>query len=92
MLNSHFLSLGVKKTLKNKKSRGNRKRQLKRRRERLKKLPPRKEELFELIDGNFSHYAVAECKVHGGWLTEGLIRTHRCDKRKCSGFKVMEND
>lgn len=90
MLNSHFLSLGVKKTLKTNKGKGNRKRQLKRRRERLKNLPPRKDEVYELIDGNFTHYPVAECRCHGGWLTEGLIETHRCRQRQCSGFKVME--
>lgn len=68
---------------------GNRKRQKKKRRERLKNLPPKQDVKFQLIDGNWSYYPVAECKCHSGFLTQGLMDTHRCMERKCSGLKVM---
>ena len=68
---------------------GNRKAQRKRRRERLKNLPPKQNEKFELIDGNYSYYPVAYCKCHGAYLTQGLIDTHRCSKRKCNGFEEV---
>jgi hypothetical protein len=79
----------VKIALKIKKGKGNRKAQLKRKRERRKHLPPRQEELYELIDGNKSHYPVAYCASHSGYLTQGLVDTHRCDKRQCQGFKQV---
>jgi hypothetical protein len=81
----------VKKTLKNKK--GNIKAQRKRRRERRKNLPPKQKEACELIDGNWSHYPVAECLYHKGFLTNGLVDTHRCEKRHCKWFKkVIEHE
>lgn len=80
-------------TLKNrKKGNGNIKAQRKRRRERRKNLPPRRKVPYELIDGNFSYYPVAYCKCHDGYLTQGLIDTHRCEKRQCSGFERMMID
>ena len=72
-------------TLKNK-GRGNRKAQRERRRERLKHLPKKRTEKVQLIDGNWTFYPVAYCKVHGGFLTQGLIETHRCGHRQCRGF------
>jgi len=72
-------------TLKNK-GRGNRKAQRERRRERLKHLPKKRMEKVQLIDGNWTFYPVTYCKVHGGFLTQGLIETHRCDHRQCRGF------
>lgn len=76
-------------TLKNKKGKGNRKAQQQRRRERLKYLPKRQDEKHELIDGNWSHYPVAYCACHSAFLTQGLIDTHRCVQRHCSGFKEV---
>ena len=73
-------------TLKNR-HKGNRKAQQRRRRERLKNLPPKQGMKHELIDGNYSFYPVAYCKCHSAFLTQGLIDTHRCEKRRCSGFR-----
>ena len=56
----------------------------------MKNLPPKQSQKYELIDGNLSFYPVAECKCHGGFLTQGLMDTHRCVQRKCTGLKVMD--
>lgn len=78
-------------TLKNK-GKGNRKAQQKRRRERLKQRPVKASNKVRLIDGNWSFYPAAFCAYHDGYLTQGLIDTHRCNKRNCKGFrKVMNN-
>ena len=63
-----------------------------RRKKRLKELPKKQDVQVELIDGNFSFYPAAYCKHHGGYLTLGLIETHRCRYRKCNGFKVIKDD
>lgn len=76
-------------TLKNK---GNRKAQQKRRRERLKHLPPKQPAKVQLIDGNWTFYPDAFCKAHGAYLTQGLIDTHRCVKRQCKGFRKVIDD
>ena len=65
---------------------------MKRRKKRLKNLPPKAEAEVRLIDGNWSFYPVAYCKSHSGYLTQGLIDTHRCDERNCSGFKKVIDD
>lgn len=79
-------------TLKNKHhGKGNVREQKRRRRKRLKERPPKLKEKVQLIDGNWTLYPVAYCKSHGGYLTQGLIETHRCVKRKCSGLgKVID--
>lgn len=64
-------------------SKGNRKAQRKRRKERLKNKPPKSRYKVQLIDGNFTYYPVAYCKYHQAFMTEGLMTTHRCVKRKC---------
>ena len=66
--------------------RGNRKAQQKRKRERMKHHPKKQPEKVLLIDGNYSYYPVAYCKIHGAYLTEGLANTHRCVKRHCNGY------
>lgn len=38
---------------------------------------------YRLIDGNWTRQPVAYCKSKKGYLTEGLMKTHRCKKRKC---------
>lgn len=78
--------------LKNSNGKGNRKAQRKRRKERLKNRPPKQKEKVLLIDGNFSFYPDAYCKWHGAFLTQGLIDTHRCLKRKCPRFKKVNED
>ena len=70
---------------------GNVKAQRKRRRKALKerkKMKPAETEV-QLIDGNYTLYPAAYCKRHGGYLTQGLINTHRCDKRNCKGFQKV---
>ena len=71
---------------------GNIKAQQRRRRERMKEKPKRLKTSVQLIDGNWSFYAVAFCACHGGYLTQGLIDTHRCKKRHCSGFRKVVVD
>lgn len=70
---------------------GNRKAQLKRKHERKKNLPPKQPSKVQLIDGNFSYYPIAYCKIHGAFLTQGLADTHRCIKRKCNGFEAGDD-
>ena len=69
---------------------GDRKEQQKRRRFRRKNLTKKLKEKVLLIDGNYSYYPVAYCNIHGGYLTQGLAETHRCEKRKCNGYKGGE--
>lgn len=71
---------------------GNKKEQLKRRRERLKHLPARQLKSVQLIDGNFSYYPVAYCKYHSAYLTQGLVETHRCEKRHCRRYERVADD
>ena len=92
-----LLLFPVKKTLKIKKqqrrSRGNTREQQKRRKERNKHRIQRRSEAVYLIDGNLSHYPVAFCPVHQGYVTQGLIDTHRCIQRKCKQLKMLyENE
>ena len=49
----------------------------------MKHRPPPHKEKVELIDGNFSRYPEAFCNYYGGYLTRGIMDTHRCDKRDC---------
>lgn len=68
---------------------GNIKEQRKRRKKALKErknMNPTKEKV-RLIDGNYTHYPVAYCKIHGAYLTHGLLNIHRCEKRKCKGLR-----
>lgn len=69
-----------------KKNKGNKKRQRQRRRERMKNLPLRFSQKVQLIDGNFSYYPRAFCEYYDAFLTDGLINTHRCDKRHCKRY------
>lgn len=38
---------------------------------------------YQLIDGNFTYYPAAYCKYYKGWLSVGLIQTHKCQKKGC---------
>lgn len=71
-------------------SHGNRAKQHKRRRERAKNLPTYQKQKVELIDGNFSHYPRSFCTYHGAYLTDGLIKTHRCIERHCARLKSID--
>ncbi len=44
---------------------------------------------FCLVDGNYSYYAVAYCYRMRGFLTQGLVDTHRCKERKCYRYVEM---
>jgi len=71
---------------------GNKKAQNKRRKARLKKRPPKREYEYELIDGNYSRYPVGYCRYRKGYLSVGLMETHRCNERRCTRFLVMDED
>lgn len=78
--------------MKGNRGRGNIKAQRKRQKERRKHLPQKQKQKVMLIDGNLSYYPTAYCRTHGGYLTEGLINTHRCEKRKCVGYEDLGGD
>lgn len=86
---SQSLFTVVKRILKTKRK-GNRKEQQKRRRQAHRKVEPLPYEC-QLIDGNWSSYAVARCRIKKGYLTLGLIQTHNCTK--CVHFQEgVENE
>ena len=58
----------------------------------MKQRPDGLKKKVQLLDGNWSFYPVAYCTHHGGYLTQGLVDTHRCDKRQCSRYKVIEHE
>ncbi len=72
-----------------KKGKGNRHKQWLRRKERMMQRPPKQKSRYRLIDGNVSRYPVAICEYHGGYLSSGLMETHRCRERKCARLKPM---
>lgn len=42
---------------------------------------------YRLIDGNWSAKAVAYCTYHHGYLTEPLMKVHKCRKRQCKRLR-----
>lgn len=38
---------------------------------------------YRLIDNNWTRHPVAYCRWYKAYLTEGLIRTHKCRKKQC---------
>lgn len=44
---------------------------------------------YRLIDKNLALNPVAYCRVHHGYLTKGLMKTHRCMQRQCRGFSKI---
>lgn len=76
--------------MKSRKGHGNVKAQKERRRARLKNRPHKQAEKVQLYDGNMSYYPAAYCKIHGAYLTQGLIDTHRCAHRQCRGLEWIE--
>lgn len=62
---------------------GNRKEQRKRYKKMIKSTPRAPDE-YLLIDGNWSHYACYYCRRKQGYLTKGLVNTHKCKQRKCN--------
>ena len=65
-----------------KRSHGNRRAQRKRRRRNFDRSLYREEE-YQMIDGNMTHYPYAYCKRKRGWLTINMAKLHRCVDRKC---------
>ena len=51
---------------------------------------PRAPDYCDLIDGNYSRYIVGYCKRKGGYLTQGLVNVHKCDKRHCEQYEKYE--
>ena len=45
---------------------------------------------YRLIDGNWSAKAVAYCTYHHGYLTEALMKVHKCKKRECHRLMTIE--
>ena len=43
--------------------------------------------LFEMIDGNETHYPYAYCLNKGGDLTKSLALTHKCEAKNCCSFR-----
>lgn len=38
---------------------------------------------YRLIDQNWTRHPTAYCKRKKGYLTNGLMRTHKCKQRQC---------
>lgn len=38
---------------------------------------------YRLIDNNWTRHPVAYCWRYKGFLTKGLMKTHKCKERKC---------
>lgn len=38
---------------------------------------------YRLIDNNWTRYPTAYCRYRKSYLTEGLMKTHRCRERQC---------
>ena len=72
-----------------KRSHGNRHAQQKRRRRNFDRSLYR-EDLYQMIDGNMTHFPYAYCKRKHGYLTKNMARLHRCIERKCKmlSFKI----
>lgn len=73
-------------------SRGDVKKQRKKRKERAHNLPDYQKEKYQLIDNNWTHRPRAYCQSHTGYLTDGLMNTHRCIKRGCMWLKTIQGD
>ena len=43
-------------------------------------------DLYLLIDGNYSHYPYCYCKYHKGFLTKNLACRHKCEAKNCIQF------
>ena len=42
---------------------------------------------YRLIDNNWTRHPVAYCRWYHGYLTEGLIKTHKCREKNCRRFQ-----
>lgn len=58
--------------------RSNAEREYRKRRRKMMREVIRQPYLYELIDGNLSHYPVAYCKWRKAYLSKGLTETHGC--------------
>lgn len=47
---------------------------------------PKREELFLMIDGNYTHQPAAYCTYHKGFLTGNMEQRHGCMKKNCTHF------
>lgn len=47
---------------------------------------------YRLIDNNWTRNPVAYCRYRKAYLTRKLMRTHRCEQRKCKRLQYdLEN-
>ena len=47
-----------------------------------------REDEYELIDGNTTHYPSAYCNRYAGYLTMNLEQVHGCAKKGCQYYDV----
>lgn len=47
--------------------------------------------LYLMIDGNFTHVPVAYCSHYKGYVTQNMLMRHECDKRNCPRLKMLKD-
>lgn len=45
---------------------------------------------YEMIDGNLTYQPYAYCTYYNGWLTKAMANRHRCEKRHCERFELLD--
>lgn len=78
------------KNSKNHKGKGDRSAQ-KRRRRRNNKHVEYQDNLYMMIDGNFTHFPVAYCSHYHGYVTQNMLMRHECDNRNCPRLKMLKD-
>lgn len=68
---------------------GDRPAQKKRRRQNNKNTE-RRNDTYQMIDGNFTHYPVAYCFHYNGYMTNNMVQRHGCPTRNCCRYKTMQ--
>ena len=49
-------------------------------------------ELYEMIDGNMTHYPYAYCTFKHGYLTKAMAACHRCEERGCKRLEKIGDE
>lgn len=47
--------------------------------------------LYMMIDGNFTHFPVAYCSHYKGYVTQNMLMRHECDTRNCPRLKMLKD-
>lgn len=63
----------------------------KRRRRRNNKHVEYQDNLYMMIDGNFTHFPVAYCSHYHGYVTQNMLMRHECDNRNCPRLKMLKD-